>query len=82
MEPVWQRLSSPVLGVKERNALFILSNRLVRSKEDMFMWWGRGDYMCDQEPDPEGRCAGQPQSIRHMFQVCTRVVKAWDWLFG
>ena len=82
MAPVWERLSSPVLGAQERHALFILANCIVRNKENIFLRWGQGDYTCDCDPDPEGKCAGQPQSIRHMFQDCTRVAGAWDWLYG
>ena len=82
MSPIWQRLASPVLGVKEKHCLFILANRLVRNKEDIFMRWGQGDLTCDNNPDPEGRCAGQVQTIRHLFQDCARVGKAWDWMYG
>jgi hypothetical protein len=82
LEPVWQRISSPVLGVIERHTLFILVHKLVRNKEDMYLRWGQGDYTCDTNPDPEGRCAGQPQSVKHMLQECTRVTGAWDWLFS
>ena len=82
MAPVWQRLSSPVLAVKERHALFILAHKIFRNKEDIFLKWGQGDYTCDHNPDTEGRCAGHPQSVKHLFQECTRVVEAWEWLYG
>ena len=82
MEPVWQRLCSPVLGVREKHCLFVLANGLIRNKEDMFMKWGQGDLTCDHNPDPEGRCAGEMQSVRHLYQSCTRVGEAWDWLYS
>lgn len=82
MKPVWKRISSPVLGVREKHALFIMAHKLVRNKEEMFLKWGQGDYTCEHSPDPEGRCAGHPQSVKHMFQDCTRVAGSWDWLFS
>jgi hypothetical protein len=82
LEPVWERLSSPVLGVRAQHTLFVLANSLVRNNEDMFLRWGRGEYMCNHQPDPEGRCAGQPQSVRHLFQDCARVAGAWSWLYA
>ena len=82
MTPVWQRLSSPVLSVRERHALFTVANQLVRNKEEMFLNWGQREYTCDQNPDPDGRCAGQPQSVKHLLQECTRVAGAWEWLYG
>ena len=44
------------------------------------MNWGRGDLTCDHSPDPEGLCAGEPQSIAHLFQRCARVAEGWSWL--
>ena len=76
MEPVWQRLSSPVLAVSERHGLFILAHQLLRNKEDMFLKWGQGEYTCNNNPDPDGRCAGQPGSVKHLLQECTRVAGA------
>ena len=81
MVPVWKRLSSPVLGVRERHQLFIMANGILRNKEDVFMRWGQGELTCDHNPDPDGRCAGQPQSVRHLYQGCTRAAEAWDWLY-
>ena len=77
MDPVWARLATPVLGVKARHILFLLANQLMRNNEYMFERWGRGEYTCDHSPDPDGRCAGQPQSVAHIFQKCARVVEPW-----
>ena len=79
---IWSRITSPVLTVKAKHALFILVNGLVRNREDMYERWGVGNYMCDFAPDLEDRCAGVHQSVQHIFQHCSRVVDAWDWLSG
>ena len=77
---VWHRLANSVLGVQARHSLFILANGLVRNRQDIFMKWGRGDLTCDHSPDPQGLCAGEPQSITHLFQRCARVADCWSWL--
>ena len=82
MSPVWKRLANPVLGVHQKHGLFTLANGLVRNKEYIFMRWGQGDYTCDHNPDPDGRCAGKAQSVRHLFQGCARVAEAWDWMYA
>ena len=30
--------------------------------------------------DTHGLCAGQPETVRHLFQTCARVNEAWEWL--
>ena len=81
MSPVWQRLANPVLGLREKHCLFTLANGLVRNKEAIFMKCWQGDLTCDHNPDPDGKCAGQAQSIKHLFQDCARVAEAWDWMY-
>ena len=48
----------------------------------MFLKWGRSDYVGDYSPDLEGWCAGEPQSVSHLYQTCTRVEGAWSWLYA
>ncbi len=36
--------------------------------------------MCNFSPDSEGRCAGEVQSVAHIFQQCTRATDAWSWM--
>ena len=47
---VFGRLSSKVLNVHHRHAIFCLVNKLVKNKEHMSRVWDRGDAMCDR-PD-------------------------------
>ena len=82
LKTVWARITSQVLSVTAKHALFVLVNQLVRNRKYMYERWGVGNYMCDFAPDIEERCAGVPQSVEHMFQKCSRVVDAWDWLSG
>ena len=46
----------------------------------MFRVWQQGDPTCDHEPDPDGLCAGELQTLSHLFQRCHRVSEAWEWL--
>ena len=82
LSTVWARITNQVLSIRAKHALFVLVNGLVRNREYMYERWGIGNYMCDFAPDLEERCAGVPQSVEHMFQQCSRVVDAWDWLSG
>ena len=79
---VFQRLSSKVLNVHQRHAIFCLVNRLVRNKEHMSRVWGREDPMCDHDPDETGECAGVEQTVAHLYQTCGRVSEAWNWLLA
>ena len=73
---VWGRITSPLLTIRAKHALFILVNGLVRNREYMYERWGVGNYTCDFAPDLEERCAGVPQSVQHIFQHCSRVADA------
>ena len=79
---VFGRLSSKVLNVHQRNAIFCLVNNLVRNKEHMSRVWDRGDAMCDHNPDVTGECAGVEQTVAHLYQTCGRVSEAWSWLLA
>ena len=46
----------------------------------MFHVWQQGDPTCDHEPDPTGQCAGELQTLSHLYQCCHRVSEAWEWL--
>ena len=84
LKTVWARISNQCLSVRAKHALFVLVNGLMRNREYMYERWGVGNYICDYSPDLEGweRCAGVPQSVEHIFQRCSRVADAWDWLSG
>ena len=77
---VWPRLGNPVLGIMARGVLFQAVNGIYRNKEHMARVWGVGDPMCDVNPDPTGQCAGELQTLSHMFQSCYKVSEAWGWL--
>ena len=79
---VLTRLSSKVLNVHQRHAIFCLVNRLVRNKEYMCRVWNRGDLMCDHNPDETGECAGVEETVAHLYQTCGRVSEAWNWLLA
>ena len=79
---VFGRLSSKVLNVHQRHAIFCLVNRLVRNNEYMSRVWDRGDAMCDHNPDESGECAGVEQTVPHLYQTCGRVSEAWNWLLA
>lgn len=79
---VFGRLSSKVLNVHQRHAIFCLVNKLVRNKEHMSRVWNRGDPMCDHDPDETGECAGVEQTVTHLYQTCGRVSEAWNWLLA
>ena len=79
---VFSRLSSKVLNIHQRHAIFCLINRLVRNKEHMSRVWGREDPMCDHDPDETGECAGVEQTVAHLYQTCGRVSEAWNWLLA
>ena len=79
---VFARLSSKVLNIHQRHAIFCLVNRLVRNKEYMCRVWDRGDPTCDHDPDTTGECAGVDQTVAHLYQNCGRVSEAWNWLFS
>ena len=79
---VFARLSSKVLNVYQRHAIFCLVNNLVRNKEYMCRVWGRGDPMCDHDPDETGECAGVEETVAHLYQTCGRVSEAWNWLLA
>ena len=79
---VLARLSSKVLNVHQRHAIFCLVNSLVRNKEYMCRVWGREDAMCDHDPDETGECAGVEQTVEHLYQTCGRVSEAWNWLLA
>ena len=79
---VFGRLSSKVLNVHHRHAIFCLVNKLVKNKEHMSRVWDRGDAMCDHDPDETGECAGVEQTVAHLYQTCGRVSDAWSWLFN
>ena len=79
---VFARLSSKVLNVQQRHAIFCLVNKLVRNKEYMCRVWDRGDAMCDHDPDESGECAGVEQTVAHLYQTCGRVSEAWSWLLS
>ena len=82
LKRVLSRLSSKVLNIHQRHAVFCLVNRLVRNNEYMCRVWGREDPMCDHDPDETGKCAGVEQTVVHLYQSCGRVSEAWDWLFA
>ena len=44
--------------------------------------WGRGDPMCDHDPDETGECAGVEETVAHLYQTCGRVSEAWNWLLA
>ena len=73
---VLSRLSSKVLNIHQRHAVFCLVNRLVRNNEYMCRVWGREDPMCDHDPDETGKCAGVEQTMAHLYQSCGRVCEA------
>ena len=78
---VYPRLANPVLGVGARFVMFSLVNDIFRNREYMFRVWNIGDPTCDHEPDPHpGQCAGELQTLGHMFQRCAKVSDAWEWL--
>ena len=79
---VFERLSSKVLNVHQRHAIFCLVNKLVRNKEYMSRVWDIGDAMCDHDPDETGECAGVEQTVAHLYQACGRVSEAWNWLLS
>ena len=79
---VFARLSSKILNVYQRHAIFCLVNNLVRNKEYMCRVWGRGDPMCDHDPDETGECAGVEETVAHLYQTCGRVSEAWNWLLA
>ena len=79
---VFGRLSSKVLNVHQRHAIFCLVNKLVRNKEHMSRVWDRGNAMCDHDPDETGECAGMEQTVAHLYQTCGRVSEAWSWLLS
>ena len=79
---VFGRLSSKVLNVHQRHAIFCLVNKLVRNREYMSRVWNRGDPMCDHDPDETGECAGVEQTVAHLYQTCGRVSDAWSWLLN
>ena len=79
---VFAHLSSKVLNVHQRHAIFCLVNKLVRNKEYMCRVWDRGDAMCDHDPDETGECAGVEQTVAHLYQTCGRVSDAWSWLLS
>ena len=79
---VFRRLSSKVLNVHHRHAIFCLVNKLVKNKEHMSRVWDRGDAMCDHDPDETGECAGVEQTVAHLYQTCGRVSDAWSWLLS
>ena len=79
---VLSRLSSKVLNIHQRHAIFCLVNRLVRNNEYTYRVWGREDPMCDHDPDETGKCAGVEQTMKHLYQDCGRVFEAWDWLYA
>ena len=82
LKTVWTRITNQVLSVRAKHALFVLVNGLVRNRKYMYERWGVGNYMCDFAPDLEERCAGVPQTVEHIFQHCSKVCGAWDWLSG
>ena len=77
---VWARLSNTTLGVGARFVMFAVVNEIFRNREYMFCVWQQGDPTCDHEPDPDGQCAGELQTLSHLFQSCHRVSEAWEWL--
>ena len=79
---VFSRISSKVLNIHQRHAIFCLVNRLVRNKEYMCRVWGREDPMCDHNPDESGECAGVEETVEHLYQTCGRVSEAWSWLLN
>ena len=79
---VFARISSKVLNIHQRHAIFCLVNRLVRNKEYMCRVWGREDPMCDHNPDESGECAGVEETVEHLYQTCGRVSEAWSWLLN
>ena len=79
---MFERLSSKVLNVHQRHAIFCLVNKLVRNKEYMSRVWDIGDAMCDHDPDETGECAGVEQTVAHLYQACGRVSEAWNWLLS
>ena len=72
---VFGRLSSKVLNVHQRHAIFCLVNRLVRNNEYMSRVWDRGDAMCDHNPDESGECAGVEQTVPHLYQTWEESLK-------
>ena len=80
---VWPRLANTMLNVRARFVMFAVVNDVFRNREYMFRVWNQGDPTCDHEPDPEpGLCAGELQTLGHLFQRCARVSEAWEWLLG
>ena len=75
---VFGRLSSKVLNVHQRHAIFCLVNKLVRNREYTCWVWNRGDLMCDHNPDVTGECAGVEQTVAYLYQTCGRVSEAWS----
>ncbi len=80
LSAVWARLANPVLPVRAKHALFVIAHGLARNKQFMYERWGFGNYVCEFSPDVEGKCAGVPQSIQHIFQQCSKVAEAWQWM--
>ena len=82
LRQILARLSSKVLNVHQRHAIFCLINKLVRNREHISRVWNVGDPVCDHDPDLTGECAGVEQTVPHLYQTCGRVSQAWGWLFN
>ena len=80
---VWPRLDNTMLSVGARFVMFTVVNDIFRNREYMYRVWNQGDPTCDHEPDPHpSHCAGEDQTLGHMFQRCAKVSDAWAWLLG
>ena len=79
---VFSRMASAGLPVSARHTLFCLVNEITRNNEHMYRVWGRGEPTCQHNPDITGECAGENETLTHIFQTCGRVSQAWNWLLS